>query len=355
MLQAFPIVFSDNLHSWKLAWKPQERLIDAVCRCVSFSNWSFWGSMLVLGGCTSLSAQSQSINNFWAGLTRQLHKRAKLQDNEALTIYTQIVKNKQYPFSGRFRVNMGNIYFKQEKWTAAIKMYRMALDQIPNNVQATLLGCEIARFVWRNTQFLLFLSEFSNNGHTKHLRYFSFNMFQLQMFVFGLCACSSCSPLTMLTLHLTLHRQSVSRSWEILDTLSSRCINFLMPSIRMRICSCMGPNIWILWPASIWFFATLPWEIKPLGWYVKRRRDLFWPHHISSLVKGVFVQIHVHAAFHNVSPIVAWPTKYGSLRFDMHALARNLKHLETHSSTGFQFIAIPGDEMSPRTRWRAAF
>lgn len=45
----------------------------------------------------------------------------------------------------------------------------------------------------------------------------------------------------------------------------------------------------------------------------------------SSLVKGVFVQIHVHAAFHNVSPIVAWPTKYGSLRFDMHALARNLK------------------------------
>ena len=58
------------------------------------------------------------------------------KDNEASTIYTQIVKNKQYPFSGRFRVNMGNIYFKQEKWTAAIKMYRMALDQIPNNVQA---------------------------------------------------------------------------------------------------------------------------------------------------------------------------------------------------------------------------
>jgi intraflagellar transport protein 88 len=58
------------------------------------------------------------------------------KDNEALTIYTQIVKNKQYPFSGRFRVNMGNIYFKQEKWTAAIKMYRMALAQIPNNVQA---------------------------------------------------------------------------------------------------------------------------------------------------------------------------------------------------------------------------
>lgn len=57
-------------------------------------------------------------------------------DNEAITIYTQIVKNKQYPTSGRFRVNMGNIYFKQEKWTAAIKMYRMALDQLPASMQA---------------------------------------------------------------------------------------------------------------------------------------------------------------------------------------------------------------------------
>lgn len=42
-----------------------------------------------------------------------------------------IVKNKQYPQSGRLRVNMGNIYFEQKKFTNAIKMYRMALDQIP--------------------------------------------------------------------------------------------------------------------------------------------------------------------------------------------------------------------------------
>jgi intraflagellar transport protein 88 len=69
-------------------------------------------------------------------LNLAIQHQANDNDTEALTIYTQIVKNKQYPFSGRFRVNMGNIYFKQEKWTAAIKMYRMALDQIPNNVQA---------------------------------------------------------------------------------------------------------------------------------------------------------------------------------------------------------------------------
>merc|ERR1719262_974130 len=69
-------------------------------------------------------------------LNLAIQHQANDNDNEALTIYTQIVKNKQYPFSGRFRVNMGNIYFKQAKYTSAIKMYRMALDQIPNNVQA---------------------------------------------------------------------------------------------------------------------------------------------------------------------------------------------------------------------------
>ena len=29
------------------------------------------------------------------------------------------------------RINMGNIYFEQHKYPAAIKMYRMALDQVP--------------------------------------------------------------------------------------------------------------------------------------------------------------------------------------------------------------------------------
>lgn len=50
---------------------------------------------------------------------------------EALNAYTAIVKNKALPQSGRLRVNMGNIYFEQKKYPSAIKMYRMALDQIP--------------------------------------------------------------------------------------------------------------------------------------------------------------------------------------------------------------------------------
>lgn len=52
---------------------------------------------------------------------------------EALSSYNVIVKNKLFNQSGRLRVNMGNIYFEQGKYSQAIKMYRMALDQLPNS------------------------------------------------------------------------------------------------------------------------------------------------------------------------------------------------------------------------------
>ncbi len=51
---------------------------------------------------------------------------------EALNTYTIIVKNKNYPSSGRLRVNMGNIYYHQKNYPLAIKMYRMAMDTLPN-------------------------------------------------------------------------------------------------------------------------------------------------------------------------------------------------------------------------------
>lgn len=50
---------------------------------------------------------------------------------EALNAYAMIVKNKQFSQSNRLRVNMGNIYFQQQKYAQAIKMYQMALDQMP--------------------------------------------------------------------------------------------------------------------------------------------------------------------------------------------------------------------------------
>lgn len=64
--------------------------------------------------------------------------------DEALNTYQLIVKNKQYPQSGRLRVNMGNIYYEQRKYPQAIKMYRMALDQIPST------GKELRFRIFRN-------------------------------------------------------------------------------------------------------------------------------------------------------------------------------------------------------------
>ena len=52
--------------------------------------------------------------------------------SEALNSYQVIVKNKMFSNAGRLKVNMGNIYFKQRNYSKAIKLYRMALDQVPN-------------------------------------------------------------------------------------------------------------------------------------------------------------------------------------------------------------------------------
>jgi len=114
-------------------------------------------------------------------LNLAIQHQANDNDNEALQIYTQIVKNKQYPFSGRFRVNMGNIYYKQEKWTVAIKMYRMALDQIPNNVQAIRFKImrNIGHAFFRMHQFMDAIDSYENllmNG-AQHLDFMTgFNL-----------------------------------------------------------------------------------------------------------------------------------------------------------------------------------
>ena len=46
-------------------------------------------------------------------------------------MYNTITKNKTFQLSGRLKTNIGNIYFQQKQYLKAIKMYRMALDQIP--------------------------------------------------------------------------------------------------------------------------------------------------------------------------------------------------------------------------------
>ncbi|CAF0918215.1 unnamed protein product [Brachionus calyciflorus] len=50
---------------------------------------------------------------------------------ESLNIYNILTKNKIFQLTGRLKTNIGNIYYEQKQYLKAIKMYRMALDQIP--------------------------------------------------------------------------------------------------------------------------------------------------------------------------------------------------------------------------------
>lgn len=52
---------------------------------------------------------------------------------EALNAYQHIMKNRTFSNSNRLKVNVGNIYFRQGHFHKAIKMYRMALDQVPSS------------------------------------------------------------------------------------------------------------------------------------------------------------------------------------------------------------------------------
>ncbi|CAG2122056.1 unnamed protein product, partial [Medioppia subpectinata] len=51
--------------------------------------------------------------------------------SEAINTYQSIIKNRTFTNTGRLKLNIGNIYFKQNNYPKAIKFFRMALDQIP--------------------------------------------------------------------------------------------------------------------------------------------------------------------------------------------------------------------------------
>ncbi|XP_061386470.1 intraflagellar transport protein 88 homolog [Musca vetustissima] len=54
---------------------------------------------------------------------------------EALNTYSIMTKNKMFPHVNQLKLNMGNIYYRMGMYPKAIKMYRMALDSVPNNLK----------------------------------------------------------------------------------------------------------------------------------------------------------------------------------------------------------------------------
>jgi len=52
--------------------------------------------------------------------------------SEALTVYQTMLKDKSFQSVARVRVNMGNVHFERGEYAKAIRMWRMAVDQLPN-------------------------------------------------------------------------------------------------------------------------------------------------------------------------------------------------------------------------------
>ena len=88
---------------------------------------------------------------------------------EAMHAYAIILKNKQFSQAGRLRLNMGNIYFSQNKYPQAIKMYRMALDQVCNQkiIHICVLGKKVRPRL--STEWAICLIQIPNTS--KELRY----------------------------------------------------------------------------------------------------------------------------------------------------------------------------------------
>uniref|UniRef100_A0A7S2KRV1 UDP-N-acetylglucosamine--peptide N-acetylglucosaminyltransferase SPINDLY n=1 Tax=Leptocylindrus danicus TaxID=163516 RepID=A0A7S2KRV1_9STRA len=90
----------------------------------------------------SMSAQQNHELTYatWFNLAVAYENNDQLE--EALHAYSFLLKKKEHD-AGRIRVNMGNILCRQEKYTEAIKNYRMALDLLPSSGKET--GYKICR------------------------------------------------------------------------------------------------------------------------------------------------------------------------------------------------------------------
>lgn len=98
--------------------------------------------------------------------------------SESINAYTAIMKNRSFANSGRLKLNVGNIYFAQENYPKAIKMYRMALDQVPNTQKSLrmeimknigLAFVKLNQFTDAITSFEYIMSEKADHRTALHL------------------------------------------------------------------------------------------------------------------------------------------------------------------------------------------
>lgn len=76
----------------------------------------------------ALSAGAELMYSTWFNLATTYE--ANDMPEEAIKTYSYLAKQRGNPFTGRLRINMGNVYYAQKQYPSAIKMYKMALDQM---------------------------------------------------------------------------------------------------------------------------------------------------------------------------------------------------------------------------------
>ena len=57
--------------------------------------------------------------------------------DDAIKTYTYLATQRGNPFTGRLRINMGNVHYRQKQYPSAIRMYKMALDQMRKDEKST--------------------------------------------------------------------------------------------------------------------------------------------------------------------------------------------------------------------------
>lgn len=77
----------------------------------------------------SLSSGAELMHSSWFNLATA-YASSSMPDEALKTYTTLLTMQRGNPLNGHIRINMGNIYFGQKQYASAIKMYKMALDQM---------------------------------------------------------------------------------------------------------------------------------------------------------------------------------------------------------------------------------
>ena len=83
----------------------------------------------------TLSGGPELMYSSWFNLATAYE--ANDMPDDAIKTYTYLATQRGNPFTGRLRINMGNVHYRQKQYPSAIRMYKIALDQMRKDEKST--------------------------------------------------------------------------------------------------------------------------------------------------------------------------------------------------------------------------